>query len=874
MTEQEHKLYLIDGSGFIFRAFHALPPLTTSQGTPIGAVLGFCTMLFKLWEEKCPTYWAVVFDSAQPTFRKHLYAQYKANRTAPPEELVLQFDLIRKACNAFNVPTIEVGGFEADDLIASYAVQGKAKGWEIEVVSSDKDLMQLVTTKIDFYDPMKNKHFGKEAIKEKWGVLPQQITDVQALVGDKIDNIPGIPGIGIKTASAWIDRFGSLENLLQNYHEIAQIKKRELIHHHKETALLSYQLAKLKEDIPLPLPIEALSYQAADPIPLSDFLQHYEFTTLYDRLMRKGFLSSPAQTEKKPCILTEEMLTSFYEAIENKGQIALFFDQTDAILTQNSQKSICGVGLCYAEDSAFYLPLEQDFQSIALPFLKKILENSAILKIVHDAKTLISVLEKKHTELTPFDDVMLLSYVIEGGVKPHAISDIFRRTLPMDSILRHLSSFEGQDNAAYAAQGLLKSHSLLKTQLHACRSATIYENLERPLALILAQMEKTGILLDQPHLKALHAQLEIQLKDLEKIIYSLASTSFNIGSPKQLGEVLFEQLKWEGGKKGKSGAYQTSSEVLETFADQGYELATNILQWRHLAKLKNTYTEALLRQVNPLTGRISTSYNMVETTTGRLSSVSPNLQNIPIRTPLGKEIRKAFIATEGTLLLSLDYSQIELRLLAHMAPIPELQQAFQAHEDIHAQTASKLFGCPISEVTSEYRRKAKIINFGIIYGMSAFGLSKQLGISTKQAQEYIDRYFNKYPGASDYIERTKKEAQEKGFVQTLWRRRCKIPNILHPNYIARSAAERQAINAPLQGSSADIIKRAMIHSFNWIHQENLQINLLLQIHDELIFEIPEDQEKFITPSLKKIMKESAFLSVPLEINATAGKRWE
>lgn len=885
-------VYLIDGSGFIFRAFHALPPLSRADGTPVGAVLGFCNILLKLLDDHHPEKLLVLFDAGRQTFRQKIYPDYKANRQEPPPELIPQFALIREACTAFSIPMVEQEGFEADDLIASYTHRAVAQGAEVTIVSSDKDLMQLVTDPdVRLFDPLKNREIRSPEVLEKFGVEPQQVVDVQALMGDSSDNIPGVPGIGVKTAAELIRRFGNLENLYGHLEEIPQPKRRQLLIDNKALAFISQQLVRLQGDIPLSLPLDSLQLPAFDLRQAEAFLKKNEFYNLLSRLQKRQAAKALESSEQHTLIHDQKTLENWLKRAKEQGMLAIDVETTslDAM-----RAKLVGIALALGEGQAAYVPLAHQTTDPQLPMtkvldlLRPLLTDPGLLKIGHNLKYDLLVLAQLGLAVHPLDDTLLLSYVLDGGQHSHSldflaqhyfdhrtitfkdVAGVGKQQITFDHVpLDRACAYAGED-----AEITWRLHALLKKRLLQEKMTTIYETLERPLIAVLVAMEQAGILVDQAALRGLSSLFATQLDVLEKEIHQLAGHVFNIASPKQLGDVLFEKLQLQGGKKGKTGAYGTSADVLEMLAAQGHLLPQQVLQWRQLAKLKSTYTDALLDQIHPTTHRIHTSYVMAGTSTGRLASTDPNLQNIPIRTEEGRRIRQAFIAPPGYKLVSLDYSQIELRLLAHMGKIESLQEAFRQHQDIHAQTASQVFGVPLAEVDVHLRRRAKTINFGIIYGMSAFGLSQQLGISPKEASAYIEAYFNHYPGIAAYMDQTRACARTQGYVTTLWGRRCYVPGIHDPNHTIRAAAERQAINAPLQGTAADIIKQAMIDVFHTIQEKNLGARLLLQVHDELLLEVQEKEIDGVVPLLRDEMRQAACLDVPLEVGIGIGLNWD
>ncbi|MBS0271482.1 MAG: DNA polymerase I [Proteobacteria bacterium] len=896
MTQKVPQIYLVDGSGYIFRAFHALPPLTRPDGTPIGAVLGFTNMLIKLLKEQNPDYLVVVFDAGRENFRNQIYPAYKANREETPPELIPQFSLIRQACEAFDVPYIEKEGYEADDLIATYA---HSQPGEVTIVSSDKDLMQLVGGSVRMLDPIKNRLIGVEEVKEKFGVPPEQVVDVQALAGDSTDNVPGVPGIGIKTAAELIQIYGTLENLLAHSAEIKQPKRRESLLLHAENARISKDLVKLKDDVPGTEPLENFAVKPFRPAKAFTFLKEQNFNALVHRLERET-PSTPQKKADYELVQDIEVLKKWIERIHIVGFTA-FDTETTSLDAMEAQ--LVGISLSTEATKACYIPLghrgeERDLLNPgttprqiplkeALNLLKPLLEDPGILKIGQNIKYDALVLKKYGIDISPVDDTMVISYVLEGAQHGHGMDELAKlhfdyNTIKYQDVVgsgRSQVTFDkvSLDNALhYAAEDAditYQLYSLLKPRIFTEHQSTVYETLERPLIPVLVDMEYRGIKVDPIILKKLSGEFEKRLEDIEKQIHADIGEVFNLASPKQLGDVLFEKLKLPGGKKGKTGAYGTSAEVLDSLSEQGFPIADKLLEWRQLSKLKSTYTDTLARQINPKTGRVHTSYAMTATSTGRLASSDPNLQNIPIRSEEGKKIRSAFLASPGMKLLSVDYSQIELRLLAHMADLPELQNAFKEGKDIHAETASQVFGVPLNEMTSELRQRAKAINFGIIYGISPFGLARQLGINRESAAQYIQTYFKCYPGIQSYMERMKQEARERGYVTTLLGRRCFIPDIQSRDPNRRSFAERQAINAPLQGGNADIIKKAMIQLTHLFKQKHLEAHMLLQVHDELIFEIMENDLERAEACITTTMQSIVSLSVPLVVETNVGNTW-
>lgn len=918
MSQPLHHLYLIDGSGFIFRAFHALPPMVRSDGTPVNAVFGFTTMLMKLLEDTEVGHLAVVFDSARRNYRHDIYPDYKAHRPEVPEELIPQFSLIRAACKAFNVCAVEAEGFEADDLIATYADQAVQKGARVTVVSSDKDLMQLVNSHIDMLDPLKNKIISLKEVIEKFGVPPQQVVDVQALAGDRSDNVPGVPGIGIKTAAQLIQEFGNLETLLDNLEAIPQPKRREALQTNAHQARLSYQLVSLCRQAPLPLTIENFERRPPERHDLVSFLTEQNFRSILSRISKlqtlDGFsVSSPPFISNKgnksayELVQTREALQKWIEEAHYAGIVA-FDTETTSLDALNAE--LVGVSLCINSGKACYVPLAHKtalpqtlFETTPAPFttdlhqipfqeaidlLKPLLRDPGVLKVGHNIKYDALVLLKYGIQITPLDDTIVMSYSLDGTRHGHGMDELASLHLEHETIKyvdvtgvgRKKITFDNvpleqaRDYAAEDAEITLKLYHLFKPRLLAEHTTTIYESFDRALIPVLIDMESRGIAVDAQVLRNLSRDFTKRLVALEDDIYKLAGRSFNIGSPKQLGDVLFQDLGFETGKKGKSGAFSTSVDILEDLAAQGHGFPEKILEWRQLSKLKNTYTDALIEQIDHRTGRVHTTYSSTITSTGRLASSHPNLQNIPIRSEEGRKIRAAFVAKSGHKLLSLDYSQIELRLLAHMAKISTLQDAFRAGHDIHAATAAEVFGLSLNQVEPEHRRRAKAINFGIIYGISAFGLARQLKISQGDASQFIKIYHERYPGIQAFMEMQKEKARQQGFVETLFGRKCYISSINDRNPALRGVAERQAINAPLQGTAADIIKKAMITLYDILKEKKLQSKILLQVHDELIIECPEEEIESVKQLASREMRRAAHLDIPLIVDSGVGENWD
>ncbi|HUA55890.1 MAG TPA: DNA polymerase I [Candidatus Sulfotelmatobacter sp.] len=908
-------LFLVDGSGYIFRAFHALPPMTRSDGTPVNAVFGFTNMLIKLLEDTKADRLAVIFDASEHTFRNELYPEYKAHRPEAPPELVPQFALIREAVRAFNVPCIELAGFEADDLIASYAKAAVAAGDDVTVVSSDKDLMQLVNDRVLMLDPIKNRRIGADEVKERFGVGPDKVIYVQALCGDPTDNVPGVRGIGVKTAAELINQFGDLDGLYAHVQEIKQPKRRETLQENEKNARISLELVTLKDDVELPLPIDALVKHAPEVETLRAFFQAQEFRKLIERL-DGGLIVRGAEAgtaAPAPAADVVEAAPVRYALVQDvaalDGWIARAREQGQlgiAAVTGGTrlEPTLVGLALALGDGDACYVPLghvapggsaaagldlaagpppKQLKAAAALDRLAPLLADPGVLKIGHDVKRALRALPD--VPVTPFDDVMLLSYALEGGLHGHDLDELAQlhlghamvepKTLvgsgksqidvaavPLDAALGY---------AAELADVALRLHKRLKPQLVGARVTALYETIERPLVPIIAAMERRGIKVDRAALKRLSGEFAQRISGLETEIFKLAGRSFNIGSPKQLGVVLFEEQKLPSGRRSKNGDWSTHSDILEPLAEQ-YDLPARVLDWRQTSKLKSTYADALVEEIDRA-GRVHTTYALAVASTGRLSSNDPNLQNIPVRTEEGRLIRSAFVAEKGCKLLSVDYSQIELRLLAEIADIALLKEAFRAGVDIHALTASQVFNVPLADLDKETRRKAKAINFGIIYGISAFGLSKYLGCSSGEASDYIRAYFEKYPGVRVYMDECKAFARRHGFVRTLFGRKCHVPGINEKNPAKRGFAERQSINAPLQGSAADIIKRAMIHVPDALAAAKLDAAMLLQVHDELLFEVPDAQVEETAQVVRRVMEGAVALSVPLVAEAGFGVTW-
>jgi DNA polymerase-1 len=907
-------LFLVDGSGYIFRAFHALPPMTRGDGTPVNAVYGFTNMLIKLLEDTKADRLAVIFDASERTFRNELYAEYKAHRPETPPELVPQFGLIREAVRAFNVPCIELLGYEADDLIASYAKAAVAEGDEVTIVSSDKDLMQLVSDRISMLDPIKNRRIRADEVKERFGVGPDKVIFVQALCGDPTDNVPGVHGIGVKTAAELINLYGDLDGLYAHVDEIKQPKRRETLKANEDKARISLELVTLKDDIALPMPIDALVKRAPDTETVRAFFQAQEFRKLLERL-DGGLVVRGAEAgasvpvppgdvvEQRPAryvlVQDEATLIGWIARARDQGYVGI------SVTTGGPRfaTTLVGIALALGDGDACYIPLGhvapgQGASELALAahapaqlgfetvrhVLGPLLVDPGVLKIGHDVKRAIRAFDA--CPVAPFDDVMLLSYALEGGLHGHELDELSQLHLghAMVAPKTLLGSGKAQIELAavpldqalgYAAEladVTLRLHKRLKPLLVGARVTTLYETIERPLVPVIADMERRGVKVDRAALNRLSAAFAERISGLETEIFKLAGRAFNVGSPKQLGVVLFEEQKLPSGKKTKTGDWSTHSDILEPLAEQ-YDLPARVLDWRQTSKLKSTYADALVDEIDPRTGRVHTTYALAVASTGRLSSNDPNLQNIPVRTEEGRLIRSAFVAEKGHRLLSVDYSQIELRLLAEIADIALLKDAFRQGVDIHALTASQVFNVPLADLDKETRRKAKAINFGIIYGISAFGLSKYLSCTPGEAADYIRAYFERYPEVRVYMDQCRAFARQHGFVRTLFGRKCHVPGIHEKNPARRGFAERQAINAPLQGSAADIIKRAMIRVPDALAAAKLDAAMLLQVHDELLFEVPEAQLDETSAVVRRVMEGAVSLTVPLVAEAGSGVTW-
>ncbi len=913
---------LIDGSGFIFRAYYARARdpnaerfQRKSDGVPTEVVMHFSNMLDKYRRETDADHMAVILDASGASFRNEIYGEYKANRREMPEDLVPQLAHVRRAADAFDICRIEMAGFEADDLIATYARQAVEAGAKVTILSSDKDLMQLVGDRITMRDPMTERVIGDAEVREKFGVGPDKVIDVQALCGDSIDNVPGVPGIGVKTAAELINLYGDLETLLAHAHEIKQPKRRQALIDNEDKARLSKVLVKLDADVPVQCPLSALEIKPYDPDKLFAFLDEMELRALKKRIADRLSAVTPAAPSEHPdpvlpevppftasrsyaLIDTLEGLDHWIEAAVEAGVVGIW---PEASAVAGRRPELAGIALALAPGLAGYVPLAHGRGDLAapaaLPFgsvigrLKRLLESPGVLKISHDAKGVARLLRQYGVALAPCDCTMLMSYVLDGGQFDHAVESLVRRAFaheltPLKQLIgtgKSLIAFAevpaeaARDFTAERADAALRLHMQLKARLIRDKMTAFYETIERPLVPVVAAMEDAGIKVDRAALAELSRDFAGRIAAIEAAIFRAIGNDFNIGSTKQLGDVLFEKLGLPGGKKGKTGAYGTDASILEELAPL-HDVPRLVLEWRQLTKLKSTYADALAEEIAGETGRVHTSYALAATATGRFSSTEPNLQNIPVRTEEGRRIRRAFVAEPGHLLLSADYSQIELRLAAHVADIPELRQAFRDGVDIHALTASQVFGVPLAAMDPLTRRRAKAINFGIIYGISAFGLGQQIGVPQAEAAEYIRAYFARFPAIRAYMERVKAECRSAGYVETIFGRKCFIPGIRDANPAHRAGAERQAINAPLQGSAADIIRRAMARIPPALAEAGLAARMLLQVHDELLFEVQEAEVDATATLVKSVMEGACAprceLSVPLVVETGRGESWD
>ncbi len=909
--------YLVDGSGYIFRAYYALPPLSRkSDGLPTGAVSGFCNMLFKLLEDSRsddsknkPTHFAVIFDSARKNFRNEIYKDYKANRSEAPEDLVPQFEYIRKAVKAFNLPSIEQINYEADDLIATYARQIINSGAKVTIISSDKDLMQLVSKDIRLFDPMKSKVIGEKEVEEKFGVKPKQVIDVQSLAGDSSDNIPGVPGIGVKTAAELIRKYKNLDTLLKKTEEISQKKRRETLTSNKKSALLSRKLVTLKEDVPVEEGIENFFIKDIEKDKLYNFLREMEFNRLLSQVIsfygdsasKNGDIKNKIKQKKidlkkYETITEEKQLDKWISILKDKSLISV---DTETTSLYPIEANLVGISFCYAPNYACYIPLRHKEKKcldikLVLKKVKTILEDRSIKKIGQNIKFDNIILKKHNINIEPLEDTMLVSYTLDAGTNRHNLDTLSELHLDHKTIsfkelvgtgkkkmtfsdvdLKKATEYAGED-----ADVTFRLYDILKERLDKEGLNKIYELFEKPLINILSDMEINGIKVDKNYLEELSNKFENKIKKIEKEIYSLAKKEFNIGSTKQLGEIIYNKLKIANLKKTKKGSLATSATILENLAFKGHKFPSLVLDWRQLSKLKNTYTDALQDHINLNTNRVHSSFLLAATNTGRLASSDPNLQNIPIKTEDGREIRKAFIPEKDNILISSDYNQIEMRILADMANVKELKKAFTNKEDIHSLTASQVFNVDIKKVNENLRRKAKTINFGIIYGITQYGLAKQISVSNEEASEFINSYFKKFPEIRDYMQSTVKFCRKNGYVNNIFGRRIHLRGINDKNFNVRSFQERAAINAPIQSSAADIIRIAMIKIKELIDSKKFyDAKILLQIHDELVFECSKTNQVAVKKIVKKTMEsisssEYHMFSIPLDVNVNSGNNWD
>jgi len=909
--------YLIDGSGYIFRAYYALPPLSRkSDGLPTGAVSGFCSMLFKLLEDSRsddsihkPTHFAVIFDSARKNFRNDIYKDYKANRTEAPEDLAPQFEYIRKSVKAFNLPSIELLNYEADDLIATYAKQIVKVGAKVTIISSDKDLMQLVSEKVRLYDPMKSKVIGQKEVIEKFGVRPNQVIDVQSLAGDSSDNVPGVPGIGIKTASDLINKYKNLDNLLRKADEIPQNKRRETLLANKDKALLSKQLVTLKNDVPVKDELSSFILKNVEKEKLYEFLREMEFNRLLSRAISfYGESDSQNKTLKENQKKIDKINTKIYQSLTTEKDLdkwlkSLSEQTVIAVDTETSslnplEADLIGISFSYAPNKACYIPLEYKKikglkKELVLKKIKPILEDPSIKKVGQNIKFDFIILNQNGIKINSIEDTMLISYTLDAGLNRHnldTLSEIHlnHKTITYKELVgsgkNKLNFYDvaidkATEYAAEDADITLRLYNYLKERLDKEKLNKVYEVFEKPMIEILSKLEFNGIKVDNLYLKKLSKNFEEKLIKMEKEIYKIAGKEFNIASPKQLGEIIYNELKIAKLKKTKKGSLATSAKVLEDLALTGHKFPKLMLKWRQVSKLKNTYSDALQEHISKKTKRVHTSFLLAATNTGRLASSDPNLQNIPIKSDEGREIRKAFIADKNNILISADYNQIEMRILADIADVKELKKAFKNNEDIHSLTASQVFNVPIKKVNDDLRRKAKTINFGIIYGITQYGLAKQISVSNQEALDFINSYFKKFPEIKEYMNSTIRTCRKQGYVNNIFGRRIHLRGINDKNFSIRSFQERAAINAPIQGSAADIIRLAMIKINKLIENERkLQAKMLLQIHDELIFECSEKDKEHVKQRIKEAMvsissSEHHMFSIPLEVNVNSGYNW-
>ena len=910
--KKQNRLILIDGSGYIFRAYYALPPMSRADGTPVNAVFGFTNMLVKLIEDYSQEKLVVIFDAARENFRNKIYPAYKANRGETPEDLIPQFELIKNCVKAFNIPQLELEGYEADDIIATYTNLAQKNHIHSLIISSDKDLMQLVNEKVEMLDPMKNKHIGVNEVIEKFGVEPEKVIQIQALTGDRVDNIPGAPGIGPKTALELIKEFGDIDSLIKNADRIKQEKRKNIIKNSEEDIRISLNLVRLDNNIDLPLSInEIKSFVELEnnDNSIKNFLIEQGFRAIQQRLENNSFINK--NTENKVInkravstnFITINDISQFTKVIEEINKVGLVAIDTETNSLDIEKAELVGVSLSYNEDNAYYIPINhknietgrkvknQLSEKEVLNKIKLICSNSTILKIGQNLKYDIRILKKYGVDFFSFDDTMLLSYALDNGFTRHGIDDLAYRHLNHSTIkfkdlvgsgkkkvtFDYVAIEEATNYAAEDALITLKLYNQLKPRLISEKSSSVYEKIDKPLILVLSSMEELGIKVNQKYLGILSKEFLDEAKKIEKQIYNITGREFNIGSPKQLGEILFLEMKIKGGKKTKTGTYSTDSGILEDLSLQGHDIAKLVLDWREVSKLRSTYTDALQEQIDDKTKRVHTSYASATTLTGRLSSNDPNLQNIPIRTEKGRQIRHAFVAEKNCKIVSFDYSQIELRLAAEISQDNNFINAFVAGEDIHSSTAKEIFNIKDKDLNLEHRRKAKAINFGILYGISPYGLAKQLSISNFEAKQYIENYFKRFPKIRDYMDFQINHAKTNNYVETMFGRRCNIKGINDKNFAVRGFAERQSINAPIQGTAADIIKLSMIEIHKNIKEKKIDAQMILQVHDELVFEIVDSKIKESIPLIKNIMEKTHLnykdFIVPLTVDHGIGNDW-
>ncbi len=910
MTKQK-RLILIDGSGYIFRAYYALPSMSRSDGTPVNALYGFTNMLVKLIEDYGDEKLIVIFDAARENFRNKIYSEYKANRGDTPDDLIPQFDLIKKCVKAFKIPQLEINGYEADDIIATYSKLAKKQDIQSLIISSDKDLMQLINDKVNMLDPIKNKHIGFQEVIDKFGVEPEKVIQVQALMGDSTDNIPGAPGIGPKTAAELINKFGDIESLIKKHKEIKQQKRQQIIEDHKEDIRISLELVRLKQDIKLPVSIdEIVPYKknSNDPQSIIDFLNKQGFKTVLKRLEGNSFIFDKEKTKDKPNHkrINYQKISDIKELqklIKKITEVGLCAIDTETDSLNIDKVKLVGISLCFNNLEAFYIPIAHkelntnkmcknqiDLKSV-IEQISILCANPSILKIGQNIKYDIRVLQKYNIKFNSIADTMLMSYAFENGIVRHNMDDLALKHLDHVTIkfkelvgsgkkqitFDYVDISKATEYAAEDAYITFKLYNIFNKNISKEKNKFIFRNIDMPLIDVLSSMENNGVKIDEKYLNNLSAEFSKQINLLENKIYKITKKEFNIGSPKQLGEILFDEMGIKGAKKTKTGSYSTDSSILEELALDGEEIAKLILNWRELSKLKSTYTDSLINQISTITGRVHTSYALASTITGRLSSNDPNLQNIPIRTENGKKIRKAFIPKKDTKLVSFDYSQIELRLAAEISEDINLIKAFKNNEDIHTSTASKIFNVLEKKVNSDHRRKAKAINFGIIYGISPYGLAKQLSISNAEGKKYIEDYFKRFPKIRKYMDNQMNFCRKNNYVQTIFGRKCFIKGINDKNFAIRGFSERQSINAPIQGTAADIIKLAMINIHKEIEKNIVKASMLLQVHDELVFEIDEKYVEDSIVKIKSIMENShktyKDFKVPLIVDYKIGSNW-